>query len=89
MIRSGWGNAAVAHLECGNAGANSSPALRVVANGGVPHGALRVSTQGTGLIAPQNESAIAKITAVAETAQEIRRVRAEARRIRKGGCGGR
>jgi hypothetical protein len=79
----------VAHLEYGNAGANRSPALRVVANGGVPHGALRVSTQGTGLIAPQSESAIAKITAVAETAREIRCVRAEARWNLKGDCGGR
>ncbi len=47
----GYWNDAVAYLENLNSGASSSPALRVVANGDAPNGALSVSTQGTGLIA--------------------------------------
>jgi hypothetical protein len=44
-------NDALVYFENLNSGAGSSPALRVVANGNAPYGALSVSTQGTGLIA--------------------------------------
>lgn len=44
-------NAALVRFENQNSGSGSSPALRVVANGDAPNGALSVSTQGTGLIA--------------------------------------
>jgi hypothetical protein len=49
--RTGSWNSPIAYIENQNTGANSSPALRVVANGDSPYGALSVSQQGTGLIA--------------------------------------
>lgn len=44
-------NAALVRFENQNSSSGSSPALRVVASGDAPYGALSVSTQGTGLIA--------------------------------------
>ena len=44
-------NAALVRFENQNSSSGSSPALRVVANGDAPNGALSVSAQGTGLIA--------------------------------------
>ena len=46
----GWGNPIV-NIENLDTSANASPALRVVASGNTPDGALNVSAQGTGLIA--------------------------------------
>ncbi len=49
-VTGGWNNPVV-YVENTNTGANTGPAIRAIANGDAPNGALSVSTQGTGLIA--------------------------------------
>jgi hypothetical protein len=49
--RTGGWNDPIAYIENTGVSADASPALRLVGNGGQPHGVLSVSQQGTGLIA--------------------------------------
>jgi len=49
--RTGYWNNCIAYFENASTAVNAAPAVRAVANGNAPEGALSVSTQGTGLIA--------------------------------------